>query len=1374
MNTIIILRNIFIKIFIALLVGLFTTTSLSGQITITHNIGTQGSFTIPGNSINNYIITGTTTTNKVIIQPGYRGTVTLSNVDITSSTSATNDGRSGVSCITVEGEFSRSNLDPITNVNIILDGTNKLTFTQQSYCALQVNQGAQIHIRAIDPFDNASGTLEAKCTYAATGSTGGGAAIGAPNFPSGGTITPTNCQGSSISSCNGTAIKTAGGNIIVDSGTITAQGSHGAGIGGGWYTYYNGIIIVTGGIIDASVGRHAAGLGSGCPTGTGVITCYAENSAIIALPPCVISATGRVAETSPPDPTLGLNGTKTIIYVNDPAKPLHTIRTEDYMANANIYLDLTETPGLEDFFNAIYPEFNLTKVWIGRTNLSGIINLHGIFQNPTTFFTDASSTHPDYLGRPYLPVTTTTEPTVAKEIVLPLLPVDLVFTDILSIPLEVGYSASDALDNSFRLKIEYFDALPLTSITYQLQDQLHFSQMIFYAADGVTEIPPPTSISQGDVFYISLPLNVGKPLGYYDDVLLIGAAYQGNPLPGYLRRIGKQRVAFDDSYTNDYLCVSVDRPLFTAYYPSTDIATLILNINHTGMNATPYEPQTVVARYMVTTESNFDVVLAGNPIHTWPSLNIPLSNNANTTTEVSFSDLPLGIYYIHWYVESGVAYAHSLDVVSPPSTCGGFGPYTIALPIDPGEISSDKQFICSGETVAFTGTAGSGGSGTLTYKWQSSPNGTSWTDIPSSNIQHYTTGALTSNTYFRRQTSDAYLTVNSNVILITISPSEMYWRVPVSDNNWNNPLNWGNQLGMILEALPASCTDVHIPGNAEYYPSLDESSTPRTIYGPPVCDKIYFHFGGEVAKPHLLTYSKAFVEYNFGYFDPTGTTYYTGGDSHSTTPMKRGQWYALAAPLKKITPGDFSFGGKPDAWQQAFIRNNTAGVFAGQWAEPHNANATDIASAQYNGIAVWMANVSPGIIGEDASFHVNLNALHGVIRMPYFEDSYLSGQHRIHQYIGGESRFFYYDEQDWDQPIASRYDALLRGGESYRFVFDGNLQSTTINGEAYPTYRLTVPAGQELMIGNPFLSNLDFDMFWEINQSNLENKTYRLYVDNNWGHQYTVGSGGTGSPALTRYIAPLQAFFIQTKGSGTIDLLFPPDLASVTMPANKLRAAAGGEDVYDNVLYVEIANSAGSSWATLGMKEGINVDQLFNDNELYAHVPQVYFSDRGSKNGVQFISGAAEVSIGVRSQDTGKNILRFRNVDRFDVESLVLYDKVSGVAYSLQHGVDEIMFNNMPDFPDRFLLQVGTVTSGAVTAKDTGVQFRIDGQKLIVAAVDIIQRVTVTNIQGITLFNYPSVNDRSFSTDMNVPSGIYLVNITLENGESRVGKVIVW
>ena len=184
------------------------------------------------------------------------------------------------------------------------------------------------------------------------------------------------------------------------------------------------------------------------------------------------------------------------------------------------------------------------------------------------------------------------------------------------------------------------------------------------------------------------------------------------------------------------------------------------------------------------------------------------------------------------------------------------------------------------------------------------------------------------------------------------------------------------------------------------------------------------------------------------------------------------------------------------------------------------------------------------------------------------------------------------------------------------------------------------------------------------------------------------------------------------------------------------------------------------------MKGGIDVDRLFNNDSLYLNVPQIYVLDGERKNAVQFIAGETDVPIGIRSQAEGKVSLRFNNVESFHAESLVLLDKASNTSYSLLSGLNEIQFDNLPDLPDRFLLRVGKQTTDIRdNVNDAGIQVWLSGNKLYVEAGEIIQNITVANMQGVNIFSRSSLGSRSFSMEMNVPDGIYVVRVRLVNGE---------
>ncbi len=110
----------------------------------------------------------------------------------------------------------------------------------------------------------------------------------------------------------------------------------------------------------------------------------------------------------------------------------------------------------------------------------------------------------------------------------------------------------------------------------------------------------------------------------------------------------------------------------------------------------------------------------------------------------------------------------------PPATptCNAAPPNTV-IPIDPGTIAAD-QTICIGSTPAVLTSvaAATGGNNTITYQWQQSTDGTSFTDMAGETGTGFTPPALSQKTYYRRAAvASGNATVYSNTVTIsTVNP----------------------------------------------------------------------------------------------------------------------------------------------------------------------------------------------------------------------------------------------------------------------------------------------------------------------------------------------------------------------------------------------------------------------------------------------------------------------------------------------------------------------------------------------------------------------------------------------------------------------------
>ncbi len=144
-------------------------------------------------------------------------------------------------------------------------------------------------------------------------------------------------------------------------------------------------------------------------------------------------------------------------------KPPVVIRTSDNMPNANIFVDITEDTQLAATLNQIYPEFDASKILLGRTDALGKLTLNAYFKNAVKFYTDANSSD----GRFYMEeIASTVASGTNPDIVLALeSDLGVNFSNNPSIPLCEGYSSQQSETHAFRATIKNVVNIPMNAPT---------------------------------------------------------------------------------------------------------------------------------------------------------------------------------------------------------------------------------------------------------------------------------------------------------------------------------------------------------------------------------------------------------------------------------------------------------------------------------------------------------------------------------------------------------------------------------------------------------------------------------------------------------------------------------------------------------------------------------------------------------------------------------------------------------------------------------------------------------------------------------------------------------------------------------------------
>jgi len=699
-----------------------------------------------------------------------------------------------------------------------------------------------------------------------------------------------------------------------------------------------------------------------------------------------------------------------------------------------------------------------------------------------------------------------------------------------------------------------------------------------------------------------------------------------------------------------------------------------------------------------------------------------------------------------------------------------------------------EQVLCEGDSTVYFYPLNS----PLDYVWWTHP-----TSVASTNFLEMNKGQLSNSDLFTKDGTaiqslyvDVYESASKRTtsrveVKVYLHPDSLIWTGAGGTQDWHDAANWVNPDPLSPTALlpqtwiPRPCTNVLIPDGIHIYPDLRLTATNRMVYWDAACNNIHFEFGGEVARTDSLHYSKAFVQYNFGYYDSGNNLEINDGYENINNPshLERNRWYALAAPLKKMVTGDFSFGGKPHTWQQGFVASNTSGTWTGNWELPENTNDLKLDESLNYAIALWAAGNLPEIGAENSQGYQNgLNALDGVLTIPYFEgsdeDAYDKGPHRIHKYDSGTSYFKYYWQYMPNVPLAGDsypIGSIARGDEAYRFIFDKQV----VNVGGKNTFKISVPARKEIMIGNPFMSTLNFDAFYAHNTAaKIGSIYYRLFEDEVWT-EYIYGTN--------TLIAPLQGFFLQTAGTAgtTIDLEFPFEDVSITRPTGTEHLLKSSSEE-ENHLYITATNKGKSNsiQLILGENNENNIYKLFNpEAEL---TPQIYFTDENhQKNAIQFANNSTkkEIPLGLSLPAGHRVDLSFSNLENLSMESLYLLDKQTGIRQDLfNNPTYTFLHADINDYTDRFVLEVGAYNPTYIDHIQKGnnsINIYQTNESITISAKETINRIELFDIKGQKIQEINNINNTIYQINLNLSTGIYLIKTILMNGESQTDKISI-
>ena len=684
---------------------------------------------------------------------------------------------------------------------------------------------------------------------------------------------------------------------------------------------------------------------------------------------------------------------------------------------------------------------------------------------------------------------------------------------------------------------------------------------------------------------------------------------------------------------------------------------------------------------------------------------------------------------------------------------------------------------------------------------------------------------------------------NTSKGTISVSPDELWWmpdltglgggtmppgpdeeETPTDPNpsssdakyyDWHNPDNWvflHEGKFYPAKAVPTRCTNVHIMNLSQFelgpvdsklraQPDLAQEVTPRDLYGEPTCIDITFHSGAFVYNIQQLNYRRAMVRYNFGVAD--GTSYDSDRHIYTTEEVNTDEWMygrdelnLLSAPLYDIYAGDYSFSASPYTYQLGFkavpAGNSTVAKFdASAFNDPSPLQSISMAGNN-NCIALIVAKDTQGFNRKGSTQPV-ITQRRGILELPYFDRPEIANSfyHQTYDASTGQSRFQYFDGKA--QRFRGYYSDAQRSKMAYRFIFENpatqRIAKLADGTEGYTMDVNAIAAGQEVMVGNPFMAPLRVVPFLEANEAVIEPYVRLLYPVDVKGYEPLKLDGTVTTchqaEAKDKKINPLGAFVVKLKsGVGPeAQLVFPTtalDSYAKQHPqsSSSLRNTSGdGTAETARYLSLTLQSRLGKDRALVayGYESGSVDKMLLSTESRYPSIAIVDPADGLHKDLYADDAATGHYELATQVSEPIDVTLSLAGSVMGHVVTARLIDHKSGLEHDLTGG-KSCQIKLFPDDAEgRLELRVdGDFTSVASMAEPTDeLQAQYSEGMLTVRTTAEMSSLRLVQGDGITVYTQSLPGLTEYSERILLSSGSYVVEAIGTDGVARRATLVV-
>jgi len=471
-----------------------------------------------------------------------------------------------------------------------------------------------------------------------------------------------------------------------------------------------------------------------------------------------------------------------------------------------------------------------------------------------------------------------------------------------------------------------------------------------------------------------------------------------------------------------------------------------------------------------------------------------------------------------------------------------------------------------------------------------------------------------------------------------------------------------------------SDTDGHTPdiqyhlaakNDAPWVSSMRETDIYCEPFYTNTAKEVHFEPYSQMLNTQYLTYERAWVEYE----------------------LESGRWYTLSSPLQGVVSGDMYLprgtAKQETPYFDPITYNNTdytrlaPAVYQQAW-DKAEATLYRLERDQLDKYRLpdWERNTATANVAQALDWSYEYND----VKVPFGVNGFS---------VKVDMRIKDYSKEEGVKDVLLR---LPKDDKTYRYyMYDDDhngsqtvdLTTTVVNGknlrenvgklftDGMPAAGMTITLTNNsadnpyFLVGNPFMSGLNLDKFFEEN-AGLDNKYWILTKDS-----YSAGikdgeeQWASTDEFTTGNVAPLQAFFVKKsdKKGGTLNVKFTSGMA-VQLAEDALQTRASGAPATLRLTAMRDGVESRAivvcrEEATEGFSAGEDVEALFDSN--LSHAPTLYTAAGEVAAAINVRRTLHGVPVGIGGEDETEVTLTFDGVEQFG-EELYLYDAAEGTS----------------------------------------------------------------------------------------------------------------